>query len=119
MFVDVRFGKRGKPHTFLLDTGATHTVVRPELLPEIEKNTKVRLLGTGLVSLADGSRRPVNRYRVSNVFLDKLSLGDIEVHVFQGKAENIPNLLGINSLKRVTVSMNNTAGKAEIKLNSK
>jgi predicted aspartyl protease len=118
VFVDVRFGKRGKPQTFLLDTGATHTVVRPELLPDIEKNTKVTLLGTGLVSLADGSRRHVNRYRVSNVYLDKLYLGAIEVHVFQGKAGNIPNLLGINSLKKVTVSMNNTAGKAEIKLNS-
>jgi tetratricopeptide (TPR) repeat protein len=117
VFANMRFGKYGKPHRFLIDTGATHSVVRPELMPEIQKKTKVSFVGKGLVALADGSRRRVNRFLVDDVYLEKLRLGPIEVHVFQQGGGEIPNLLGIKSLKRVTISMNNTKGKAVITLN--
>ncbi len=117
VFVHLRFGKRGKPHRFLLDTGATYSVVKPNMLKEIQQETEVTKIGRGRVALADGSLRTVTRYKVAAAFVENLPLGDMEVHVFDGKVgENIPNLLGMKSLKQLTVSMNNAARKAEIKL---
>ena len=44
----------GKPHRFLLDTGATHSLIDKSLLKELSHETRVKEIGKGLVHLADG-----------------------------------------------------------------
>jgi|UniRef100_A0A7C4AS25 tetratricopeptide (TPR) repeat protein len=114
IFVQVKFGRTGAPHRFLLDTGATHTVISPKLLAEISRETKVTPLGKGMVVLADGSSQSVSRYRVNNAFLFNMPLGDIEVHVFDRKTKAGLNLLGAKSLGNVTVTIDSGAKRAEI-----
>jgi tetratricopeptide (TPR) repeat protein len=114
IFVQVRFSKRGTPHRFLLDTGATVSLVSSELLTQISNETEVKKIGRGLVSVADGSRHPVTKYAVKTAFLYNLPLGQIEVHVFDSKTKGILNLLGTRSLTNVAVSIDNLAKKVEI-----
>lgn len=114
VFVQVRFGRHGTPRRFLVDTGATHTVVSPKLLSEIARETSVVELGKSRVTLADGSIRAVTRYRVKEAFLFHLPLGDIEIHVFDRKTRGGLNLLGTRSLGGVSVSIDNAGRKAEI-----
>jgi predicted aspartyl protease len=114
VFVQVRFGKHGAPHRFLVDTGATHSVISTKLLNEISRETKVVELGKSRVTLADGSVRAVTRYRVKDAFLFHLPLGDIEVHVFDRKSRGGLNLLGTRSLGSVSISIDNAGRKAEI-----
>ena len=114
IFVQVRFSKNGPPHRFLLDTGATHSVVNRRLLMEISRESKVQEIGKSKVVLADGSTHPVTRYRVRNTYLFDLPLGEIEVHVFDRKTKGVMNLLGTRSLSNVVVSIDNAKGKVEI-----
>ncbi len=114
IFVQVKFGQTGRPHRFLLDTGATHTVISAKLLNEISRDTKVTPIGKGMVFLADGSSQSVSRYRVDSASLFNMPLGDIEVHVFDRKTKAGLNLLGTKSLRNVTVTIDNGEKKAEI-----
>ncbi|MBM3298671.1 MAG: aspartyl protease family protein [Deltaproteobacteria bacterium] len=114
VFVQLRFSKTGTPHRFLLDTGATFSLVSPELLTEISQETEVKKIGRGVVSVADGSRHTVTRYVVKTAFLYNLPLGQIEVHVFDTKTKGIVNLLGTRSMTNVAVSIDNLAKKVEI-----
>lgn len=114
IFVQVRFSDNGAPHRFLLDTGATHSLVDYDLLQEIKNETTIKEIGRGTVALADGSKHQVTRYRVKNVFLYHLPLGEIELHAFQKKTEGILNLLGLGSLNTVSLSIDGIGKKVKI-----
>lgn len=113
IFVQVRFSKRGAPHTFLLDTGATFSLVSQKLLKQIRRETEVTKVGKDMVSIADGSKHIVTRYRVKTAFVYNLPLGAIEVHVFDEK-RNLVNLLGTRSIGNIAVSIDNAARKVKI-----
>jgi tetratricopeptide (TPR) repeat protein len=115
IFVQVRFGKAGKPHRFLLDTGATHTLVSKTLLDSIRKETEVKKIGTGKVITADGATHLVTRYMAKDAFLFNLPLGDVELHVFVGSHKRSSNLLGAQSLRNLSLSIDTAARKAEIR----
>jgi tetratricopeptide (TPR) repeat protein len=114
IFVQVRFRKNGTPHRFLLDTGATFTLIDRDLLEEIRHEAGVTEIGKGTVTTADGSAHKVTRYKVKTAFLFNLPLGEIEVHVFDRKTKRVTNLLGIRSLGNIAVSIDNASRKAEI-----
>jgi tetratricopeptide (TPR) repeat protein len=114
IFVLVRFSKNGKPHRFLLDTGATVSLVSRDLLNQLSRETEVKKIGRGIVSLADGRQQTVSRYAIKNAFLYNLPLGEIEVHVLDAKTKELINLLGTRSIGNVAVSIDNVAKKAEI-----
>ncbi len=113
--VRVRFGSGGKPYLFLLDTGATHTLVRRDVLESIKTETLVTEIGTARVRTADGALHRVTRYRVKNAFLYNIPLGDMEVHAFDSDRKEITNLLGTRSLKDVSISIDPGERKAEIR----
>jgi predicted aspartyl protease len=115
VFVQVRFGAGGKPRRFLLDTGATQSLISKDLMESIRKETQVTPLGQGRAMTADGATHPVTRYLVKDAFLFNLPLGDIEVVVFSGKQPTYANLLGANSLKQLSISINTASRKAEIR----
>ncbi len=115
IFVQVRFTKQGKPHRFLLDTGATYSLVSKEVMEKIRQQTQVKDIGKGRVMTADGSLHVVSRYKVKDVFLYNLPLGEIEVHVFSGNRKTFANLLGAKSLKGVSISLDTNAKKVEIR----
>ena len=64
---------------------------------------------------ADGATNRVTRFNVKDVFLFNMPLGEIEVHVFPGRRKLPMNLLGAKSLNRVSISINTSAQKAEIR----
>jgi tetratricopeptide (TPR) repeat protein len=115
VFVQVRFSKRGTPHRFLLDTGATFSLVSRELLANISREARVTKVGRGLVTTADGVRHPVTRYQVDNAFLYNLPLGQIEVHVLDKSPKGILSLLGMRSIGAFSVSIDNSAKRATIR----
>lgn len=115
IFVQVRFKKKGTPHRFLLDTGATSTLIDPELLEDIKRETTVEKVGRAIVRTADGSSYRATRYRVETAFLFHLPLGQIEVLVLEKKKQRITNLLGVQSLRNVTVSIDSSKKTAVIK----
>lgn len=114
IFVPVRFSKRGTPHRFLLDTGASYSLLSKDLAAEISRETKVTKIRQEIVATADGSRHRVTRYAVENAFLANLPLGKIEVHVFDSPRNRVMNLLGTKSLTNIEVHIDNTAGKVKI-----
>jgi tetratricopeptide (TPR) repeat protein len=114
-FVQVRFGKQGKPHRFLLDTGATYTLIDRGLMADISRETEVKSLGKGVVRTADGAPHTVLRYKIKNAFLFHLPLGDIEAHVFEKPMPKLTNLLGTRSCGRVAVFIDNAQRKVEIR----
>jgi tetratricopeptide (TPR) repeat protein len=114
IFVHVSFRKNGTPHRFILDTGATCSLVDRDLLEEIKHDTEVTEIGKGIVTIADGSSHKVIRYKVKTAFLFNLPLGEIEVHVFDRKVKRITNLLGVRSLRNVAVSIDTGGRRAEI-----
>jgi len=114
IYVQVRFSRKGKPHRFLLDTGATTSLIDRDLLKEIARETTVTEFGKGIASTADGARHKVVRYRVKNVFLFHLPLGEIEMDVFDSNKKKVMNLLGTRSLKSLAVSIDNARRKVEI-----
>ncbi len=117
VFVQLKFGKFGKPHRFLLDTGATYSLVNPELLNEIRKECNIEALGTSKVRIADGSLHTVTRYKAKDAFLYDLPLGDLEFHCFNGKTRGneIINLFGVKGYRNISVSMDYGKKKAEFK----
>ncbi len=114
VFVQVRFSKKGRPRRFMLDTGATVTLVNHALFDEIRKEVEVKSLGRASVGIADGTQVAVRRYSVKNAFLYNLPLGSIEVLVFDQRKGRVTNLLGMKSLKKVSVSIDSSAGKVRI-----
>jgi len=114
MFVQVRFSKKGTPHRFMLDTGATSTLISPELLDEISRETEVKKITTGMVTIADGSTHLATVYRVKTAFLYHIPLGEIEVMVLGKKNGRMMSLLGVRSMQNLVVSINNKERKAEI-----
>lgn len=114
IFVHVRFGPNGAPHRFLLDTGASFTVVSRRLLQEISRETRVERTVSGMVRTADGARHAVTRYRVGEAYLHDMPLGPIEVLVFNDPRKSFHNLLGTNSLSDLEVSIDALGRKAVI-----
>jgi tetratricopeptide (TPR) repeat protein len=114
VFVQVRFSKRGAPHRFLLDTGATFSLVSHDLLEKIARETSVRKIGKGTVTTADGTRHQVSRYEIEQAFLYTLPLGRIEVHVFDRDPKGILNLLGTTSISSFSVSIDNSRRRVTI-----
>ncbi|MFC1836948.1 retroviral-like aspartic protease family protein, partial [Thermodesulfobacteriota bacterium] len=114
VYVQVRFSRKGKSHRFMLDTGASTTLIKKELLSRISREARVRRIGRGNVRIADGSIHKVTRYEISNAFLYNLPLGRIEVNTYEGAARHIPNLLGMKSLRNIAISIDNQKGQAEI-----
>jgi tetratricopeptide (TPR) repeat protein len=114
VFVQLRFSKGGAPHRFMLDTGATDSLVDRELIDAISKETEVKEIGKGLVRIADGSAHRVIRYRVQTAYLLDLSLGPIDLYAFEKKGRKIMNLLGMGSMKTVSVSIDRARKIARI-----
>ncbi|MDQ7782377.1 MAG: aspartyl protease family protein [Desulfomonilaceae bacterium] len=114
IFVPVKFSKRGTPYRFLLDTGASYSLVSRNLMKQIRRETEVTRISQDTVTIADGSRHRVTRYRIGNAFLANLPLGTIEVHVFDSGNNRITNLLGTKSLANIDIHIDNKSGKARI-----
>ncbi|MBI5572441.1 MAG: tetratricopeptide repeat protein [Desulfomonile tiedjei] len=115
MYVQVRFSKKGTPHRFMLDTGATTTLIPQELLDEISQETEVTKITAGMVTIADGTTHLATAYRVKNAFLYHIPLGEIEVMVLGKKGSRMMSLLGVRSMQNLVVSINNKERKAEIR----
>jgi len=115
IFVQVRFGKHGQPHRFMVDTGASFTLISRELLETISRETQVRQLGTARVMTADGALHEVVRYSVKDVYLFNFPIGEMPVMVFATRRKAGPNLFGAGSLKQISISIDGSAGKAEIR----
>ncbi len=114
IFVPVKFSKRGASHRFLLDTGASYSLVTKSLMARISREAKVTKIRHDIVTIADGSKHRVTRYRIRNAFLSNLPLGPIEVHVFESANNRITNLLGTKSLGNIDVYIDNRSGKVRI-----
>jgi tetratricopeptide (TPR) repeat protein len=114
-FVQVRFGKQGKPHRFVLDTGATQTLIDRGLLADIGRETEVKPCGKAKARIADGSTHTVILYKIKDAFLFHLPLGEIKVGVFEKPIPKITNLLGMGSFGRIAVSIDNAQKKVEIR----
>jgi len=115
VFVQVRFGRGGSPHRFMLDTGATYTLISKELLESISRDTQVRQIGTARVMTADGAMHDVLRYAVKDAYLFNFPLGEMHVLVFTARRKPGPNLFGARSFKQIAISIDGSAGKAEIR----
>ncbi len=111
--VKVRFGD-GRPYWFLLDTGASHSMIKRALLQRIKSDTDVQELGKGKAVVADGSVHQITAYRVKNAYLYDIPLGDIVVTVPDLPLTNVSNLLGSSSLKTVTIYLDRGSQKAVI-----
>lgn len=116
MHVQVRFSARGRPHRFLLDTGATVCLIDKGLLERIKKETRVTEAGKGIAITADGTRRPCTVYHVGQAFLYDLPLGATEVHVYDEPMGRIGNLFGVGAMKNLSVKIDNVKREAEITL---
>ncbi len=115
IWVKVRFSEEGPAHRFLLDTGATHSLVSRGLLKKIRRETTVVKTGKGLVRTADGATHHITRYKIKTAYLYDFPLGEIMVSVFdRAKARGPLHLLGVKSLRKIAISINNATRKAEI-----
>jgi tetratricopeptide (TPR) repeat protein len=117
VFVQLRFAKYGKPHRFMLDTGATYTLVSNALLEEIKKEINVEVLGTSKVKIADGSIHTVTRYRVKDAYLYNLPLGELEFHSLNKSnfKNEVANLFGVRGFHNVSVSLDYARKKVDFK----
>lgn len=115
IFVKVRFSEEGRPYRFMLDTGATYSLVSRRLLRKIRKEAKVKKVGAGMVRTADGASHRVTKYRISEAFLFDLPLGTIDVLVFNKKRRRPLHLIGVKSLKHVSITIDNANRVAEIR----
>ncbi len=115
IFVQVKFGKKGTPHRFLLDTGATHSLVDKSLIREISKDVEVKEVGKGMVSIADGTSLPVTRYLIKDVYVYDMPLGPIHVQTFDKKTRKVTNLLGAGSLTNLAIIMDSSRRKVELR----
>ncbi len=111
-YVQVSFKRRGKPHRFLVDTGATYSLVSPQLFAEIRKETEVQRIGSAQVRTADGVSRTVGKYKVQNAYLYTLPLGEFEFHVLEDsgpRKADLTNLLGVRGFDTVTMTLDHGA----------
>lgn len=115
IFVQIKFSKNGRAHRFLLDTGATHSLIDKSLLNEVARETKVRENGKGMVNLADGSTLPVTKYYVENAYLYQMQLGPIQVQTMDRKTKKSFNLLGAGSLKNLSILIDTSNRRVEIR----
>jgi tetratricopeptide (TPR) repeat protein len=115
VFVQVRFGRGGAPRRFMVDTGATYSLIGKDVLDSISRETQVRQIGTARVMTADGAVHDVLRYAINDAYLFNFPLGEIEVLVFTGRRRMGANLFGARSLKQISISIDGGAGKAEIR----
>jgi tetratricopeptide (TPR) repeat protein len=118
IFVQLKFGKNGRPHRFLLDTGATHSLIDKSLLKELSRETRIKEIGKGIVHLADGSTAPVTRYSVESAFLYQMPLGPIQVQTMDKKNKRSLNLLGAGSLKNLSILIDTSKKRVEIRRKS-
>ncbi|MGC8660097.1 MAG: tetratricopeptide repeat protein [Desulfomonilaceae bacterium] len=115
IFVQMKFSKNGKPHRFLLDTGATHSLIDKSLLKELSRETRIKEIGRGMVHLADGSSSPVTRYAVENAFLYQIRLGSIQVQTIDKRSKQGLNLLGAGSLKNLSILIDTSQKLVQIR----
>ncbi len=119
VFVKVKFGQYGTHMPFLLDTGATHTLISQAMLMKIKKETEVKQIGKSLARTADGSVHPIVTYLVKDAYLYDLPLGNIKVQVM-ARERGVPmSLLGVKSLRNVRIAIDPGTNKAEIRLVSR
>ena len=111
--VQVSFGD-GRPYWFMLDTGASHSLVKRSLLERIKNDTVVQQIGKRQARLADGSFVVVTAYLVKDAHLYHIPLGDILISVADGPSGRASNLLGIGSLENVTVYLDRASREAII-----
>jgi tetratricopeptide (TPR) repeat protein len=116
VYVRMKFGNMGRYYRFMVDTGATTTVLKREILEEIKKTTKVKAIGKGRVITADGAKHRVTRYAVKNAYIFHLPIGEIEALVFDNKSANVMQVLGVKALKDVTINIDSGRKKARIAL---
>ena len=115
IFVQLKFSKNGRTRRFLLDTGATHSLIDKSLLKELTRETNVKEIGKGMVHLADGSTLPVTKYYVENAFLYQMHLGPIQVQTMDRKTKKSFNLLGAGSLKNLSILIDTSRKRVEIR----
>ncbi|MCX5872352.1 MAG: aspartyl protease family protein [Deltaproteobacteria bacterium] len=118
IFVLVKFSNNGRPHRFLLDTGATHSLIDKSLLKELSRETRVGEIGRGTVHLADGSSLPVTKYLIENAFLYNMRLGSIQIQTMDKKTKRSFNLLGAGSLKNLSILIDTSRKRVEIRRKS-
>ncbi len=117
IYVHLSFGQdHRRRYRFMLDTGATFTLIGKKELRQISRGTDVYRFKKTSVRIADGSRRSVTMYKIEKAFLYELPLGEIVVHVFDKPTRKHHNLLGVKSLKNVSIAINNRTRKAEISI---
>jgi tetratricopeptide (TPR) repeat protein len=116
LMVQVRFSKKGTPHRFMLDTGATYSLIGEDLLLKIGEETEVRRVGQSRAQTADGSSHSVILYKVKNAFLYHLPLGEIVVGVPERPRGKLTYLLGVKSLRDLRVTIDNAKQTGEIRL---
>jgi tetratricopeptide (TPR) repeat protein len=106
IIVPIKFSPNGKDHLFMLDTGATTTLIAKEAFDQIKTETAVEFVGKARGRTADGSIHVVQRYRVKNMCLCGIPLGDQICDVFEQKTPHIVSLLGVTSLRRIAITTN-------------
>lgn len=114
MYVHIRFSKTGMPHRFLLDTGASGSLIDSELLDKLKRETNVQEIGRGTSRTADGTTRSATSYHVAGAFLYNLPLGDMEVQVMDRQEGRIEHLLGTRDMQGLKVNIDNARRTAEI-----
>ncbi|MEW6347601.1 MAG: tetratricopeptide repeat protein [Thermodesulfobacteriota bacterium] len=123
VFVSVCFKKDGERHKFMLDTGATYSLVSHQLLQKIREEADVKVVGQNKVAIADGSVHTVTRYSVNNAYLlnsdatGGLPLGEIEIHAFGPSGNPRTNLLGVRSLQKISFSIDTARRVIELRRN--
>lgn len=116
IYVRMKFGRTGSQHRFMVDTGATTTVIKKEILNKIRKHTRVERIGKGRVITADGSRHLVTRYRVEDAYIFHLPIGEIEALVFDRKSAKVMQVLGVKALRDISIRIDSHEKKARIAL---
>jgi tetratricopeptide (TPR) repeat protein len=122
VFVTVCFKKGGSQHRFMLDTGATHSLVSDQLLKIMKDDAEVKVIGRGISRTADGKSHAMTRYLVKTAYLMNsegtggLPLGEIEVQALEG-SQPLTNLLGIGSLQKISFSIDTARRVIELRRN--
>lgn len=100
---------------FILDTGATYTVISPELARKLGLN----LNNTSKINLitANGTIQ-ASKATLNNISINGLSAKNVEVAVSNmGTNTTLPGLLGMSFLKNFKVTIDKSAGKLTLEKN--
>jgi predicted aspartyl protease len=84
---------------FLVDTGSGYTVIDTRMLDTLSGSGGVSFLKNLEGTMADGSRKVVPVYRVSQLRLGSCALQNVDVAVFEAGARPI---LGMHALRRMS-----------------